>query len=180
MVMETISAFMDGAAGRAESKMTFLQLRQSDECMDAWETFHLIGDTLRGEPVLSQGFTRRFTARLEDEPLLLAPRIKWRRSVNYALSAAASLAAVAVVLTLVLAENPLRPTMPIAAIAPTEVAKSTPVAIIAPAPVIPVASSQSGFNEYLMAHQGFSPSTVLQGVAPYVRSVSSTQDGTDR
>jgi len=65
--METISAFMDGAAGRAESKMTFLQLRQSDECMDAWETFHLIGDTLRGEPVLSQGFTRRFTARLEDQ-----------------------------------------------------------------------------------------------------------------
>jgi hypothetical protein len=30
-------------------------------------------------------------------------------------------------------------------------------------------------NEYLIAHQEFSPSTAIQGLAPYIRSVSSAQ-----
>jgi hypothetical protein len=30
-------------------------------------------------------------------------------------------------------------------------------------------------NDYLLAHQGFSPSTAIQGLAPYIRSVSTTQ-----
>jgi hypothetical protein len=29
-------------------------------------------------------------------------------------------------------------------------------------------------NEYLLAHQGFSPSTAIQGLAPYIRSVATT------
>ena len=98
--MDQISVFMDGEANRAEAKMTILRLRQSDECQDAWHTFHLIGDALRRDSVLSDGFMTRFSARMESEPLLRAPHLKWRRSVNYALSAAASLAAVAVVLLL--------------------------------------------------------------------------------
>jgi hypothetical protein len=35
-------------------------------------------------------------------------------------------------------------------------------------------SSNGSMNEYLLAHQGFSPSTALQGLAPYIRSVSAT------
>ena len=35
-------------------------------------------------------------------------------------------------------------------------------------------------NEYLMAHQEFSPSTALQGVAPYIRSVSITRQAQGR
>jgi hypothetical protein len=30
-------------------------------------------------------------------------------------------------------------------------------------------------NEYLIAHQEFSPSTEIQGLAPYIRSVSSSR-----
>jgi hypothetical protein len=30
-------------------------------------------------------------------------------------------------------------------------------------------------NEYLIAHQEFSPSTAIQGLAPYIRGVSATQ-----
>jgi hypothetical protein len=30
----------------------------------------------------------------------------------------------------------------------------------------------SGTNDYLLAHQGFSPRVSLQGMAPYVRTVS--------
>jgi hypothetical protein len=35
-------------------------------------------------------------------------------------------------------------------------------------------------NEYLMAHQEFSPSTEIQGLAPYIRSVSGTQQAKGR
>ena len=178
--MDKISAFMDGEANRAEAKMTILRLRQSDECRHAWQTFHLIGDTLRRNPPLSDGFMARFNVRMQDEPLLLAPRIKWRTTVNYALSAAASFAAVAVVLTLVMADNPLRPQLPLAAVTPSEVTKVVQNAAAPGAPAVPLATTQNRVNEYLMAHQEFSPSTVFQGVAPYVRSVSATQEGNDR
>jgi hypothetical protein len=30
-------------------------------------------------------------------------------------------------------------------------------------------------NEYLLAHESFSPSTALQGLAPYIRSVAATR-----
>ncbi|MGZ5257650.1 MAG: hypothetical protein ACXWC0_08435, partial [Burkholderiales bacterium] len=36
-------------------------------------------------------------------------------------------------------------------------------------------SSEGHMNEYLLAHQGFSPSTAIQGLAPYMRSVSATR-----
>jgi hypothetical protein len=33
-------------------------------------------------------------------------------------------------------------------------------------------------SEYLIAHQEFSPSSALQGLAPYIRTVSVNQDET--
>jgi sigma-E factor negative regulatory protein RseA len=91
------------------------------------------------------------------------------------LSAAASITAVAVVLTLVLADNPLQPQPQIAAVTKPD---SVVQAVTLPQPV--PASSQRRVNEYLMAHQEFSPSTALQGVAPYVRTVSAPRDGSPR
>jgi hypothetical protein len=35
-------------------------------------------------------------------------------------------------------------------------------------------------NEYLIAHQEFSPSTEIQGLAPYIRSVSGARPLKDR
>jgi hypothetical protein len=43
------------------------------------------------------------------------------------------------------------------------------------APSIANVSSEGRMNEYLLAHQGFSPSTAIQGLVPYIRSVSTTQ-----
>ncbi len=171
--MDRISVFMDGEASRQESHQTFLRLKQSDECCDKWKTFHLIGDMMRGDPVLRDDFTLRFHQRMEQEPTLLAPRMTWRKSANLALSAAASIAAVAVVLTLALTDNPLKPQAQIAAAPKPE---SSQVAQTAALPQPVPAANQSRVNEYLMAHQEFSPSTALQGVAPYVRTVSVAHD----
>lgn len=167
--MDRISIFMDGEASRLESQQTILRLKQSDDCCETWKTFHLIGDVMRGDPVLPDDFTKRLHARMEQELTLLAPRLTWRKTTNLALSAAASLAAVAVVLTLVLTDNPLKPQAQIAAAPQSE---ATPVTQTAALPQPVPAANQSRVNEYLMAHQEFSPSTTLQGVAPYVRTVS--------
>ena len=124
---------------------------------------------MRGDPLLRDDFMARFHTRMESEPTQLAPRMSWRKSANYALSAAASISAIAVVLTLTLVDNPLRPQAPIAAAPRSD------------APVLaqgePARPRQGKVNEYLMAHQEYSPSTALQGVAPYVRTVSETHDG---
>jgi len=172
--MDRISAFMDGEANSAESTHTMLSLKKSEECRETWQTFHLIGDVMRGESALREDFATRLHARMEDEPLFLAPRLRWRKSARFALSAAASLAAVAVVVSLVLTDNPLQP-QPQLAVAPKS-ETSEPVQVLASPRPAPAANS-SGVNEYLMAHQEFSPSTALQGVAPYVRTVSATRDG---
>ena len=175
--MDRISAFMDGESGQTETQQAIIRLKQREDCSETWGVFHLIGDTLRGDPPLRDDFMARFHARIEQEPTQLAPRVTWRKSASYALSAAASLAAVAVVVVLVLSDNPLKPQAPIAAVtAPpaTTTARANPQARPLPAP------NQGKVNEYLMAHQEFSPSTAFQGVAPYVRTVSETHDGSGR
>ena len=164
--MDRISTFMDGEASQMEAHQAVLRLKQDDECLETWKTFHLIGDTMRGVPVLRDDFSARFHARMEQEPTLLAPRMIWRKPATLALSAAASLAAVTVVLMLVFTDNALQPQAQIAA-----VPKSAATQIVMLPQPVP-AANQARVNEYLMAHQEYSPSTTLQGVAPYVRTVS--------
>ena len=194
--MDRISAFMDGEAGQAEGHQAVLRLKQDDECLETWKTFHLIGDTMRGVPALRDDFSVRFHARIEQEPTLLAPRMVWRKPATLALSAAASLAAVSVVLSLVFTDNALQPQAQVAASpqsGATQVAASpqsgaTQVAavpqsgptqiVMLPQPV--AAANQARVNEYLMAHQEYSPSTTLQGVAPYVRTVSAIHENSVR
>ena len=66
-----------------------------------------------------------------------------------ALSAAASIGGVALVAWLTLFDSPLAPQTQLAA---------TP--------------ANGAVNDYLLAHQQFSPNTAMQGVASYVRTVS--------
>jgi hypothetical protein len=76
------------------------------------------------------------------------------------MSAAASVAAVALVGWVAFA--PQRESTP--APVPLAQVKPAPGAVAAPMPV--------AANDYLLAHQAFSPRVSLQGMAPYVRSVS--------
>jgi negative regulator of sigma E activity len=119
---------------------------------------------------LREDFTMRFHERLQQEPTLLALRFRWRRTVGYALSAAASLAAVALVATLAMVGNPLKPQSPIAT-APKEA-----TAQVATNPVsMPTHIDAGRFNRYLMAHHSFSP-TISQDVAAYASMISTTRD----
>jgi sigma-E factor negative regulatory protein RseA len=57
------------------------------------------------------------------------------------------------------------------------VAGGDPVRAPLPAPAVVAASltnepNDGRMNEYLLAHERFSPSTALQGLAPYIRTVA--------
>ncbi len=155
---ERISQLMDGELDERTAEATIGALPREPEALHAWRTYHVISDAMRGMPLLSDGFSARFGERLAAEPTILAPaRRAPRAPVVWA--AAASVAAVGLVGWL--AFGPQRePAVPVAA-AP----KQQPV--VAVTTVLPKAA-----NDYLLAHQGFSPRMYLQGMAPYVRTVS--------
>ena len=164
--MEKISALMDGELDAHQTDQQLARLKQDAQARESWNTFHLIGDAMRGERVMPSSLAARVSERLAQEPTVLAPRRKPASRVTaYALSAAASLSAVALVGWVAI--NGMVDTQP----APTVVAvKTTPQ----PAPQPTNHPSDGRMNEYLLAHQGFSPSTALQGLAPYIRTVSAT------
>ena len=149
-----ISELMDGEAAAPESLHA---LAAEGEARDAWRRYHLIGDAMRDTRVLPAGFAARVAAKLAAEPTVMAPsRVAPKRQKQrwQLLSAAASLAAVALVGWVAFAPQEREP----------QVAQVQPAA----AQVQPPDQA----NDYLYAHQGYSPRNSLQGVAPYVRMVS--------
>jgi sigma-E factor negative regulatory protein RseA len=165
--MDGISALMDGELDEHPARNEIARLKEDPELRERWDTFHLISDSLKGEPLLSPGFNEAFARRLAAEPTVLAPRrnvFQPKRVTTYALSAAASVSAAALVAWVALS--------PTNSDSLTNVAKDT----LPPVTVMPVSVSSDGsMNQYFLLHQGFSPSSELQGVAPYIRSVSTTR-----
>ena len=168
--MENISALMDGELGDREAARECERLKGDPVLRETWHSFHMVGDALRGERLLSKGFSARLAQRLDQEPTVLAPRRltpKPTRFTTYALSAAASLAVVSLVGWMAL--SPSVPVGPIAGSPPIK-----PPTMVQ-APQVASVSSDGRMNDYILAHQGFSPSTTFQGLAPYIRSVSTTR-----
>jgi sigma-E factor negative regulatory protein RseA len=170
MVMEQISALIDGELQSDDAGRELSRVKQDPDLRDTWDTYHLIGDALRGGSVLSIGLDRRLAERLASEPTVVAPQRRATRriptAVSYALSAAASLCAVAAVAWVALSgtgepQPGIAQAPAVANVAPVVATTATPEAVRT--------------NDYLLAHQGVSPSTALQGVAPYVRTVTMTQ-----
>lgn len=158
-----ISELMDGELEAEETRHALNALKREDT-REHWDTYHLIGDALRKEPMLSAGFVERVAQRLADEPTVLAPRKPApHRARNIALSAAASLSAVALVMWTVL--------QPGTTGSQTEMVASSQPAAPQVAPVAANAGS-ANVDSYLIAHQEFSPSTAVHGMAPYARTIS--------
>ncbi|MBC7802954.1 MAG: sigma-E factor negative regulatory protein [Candidatus Parcubacteria bacterium] len=162
-----ISELVDGELEHGEAARALDAMRSDGEARETWRSYHLIGDAMRDSRMLSRGFAARVSATLAQEPTVMAPvaaplraspplqRPRWQ-----VLSAAASLAAVALVgwVAFGLQQD-----------GGTQLAKAPPkAATTESAQVAPPAEA----NDYLYAHQGYSPRNSLQGVAPYVRMVS--------
>ena len=166
-----ISQLVDGEVERHEAAAPLDALRAGGEARDTWRSYHLIGDAMRDTRMLSAGFAARVAAKLAAEPTVMAPaRIAAasQRPRRQLLSAAASLAAVALVGWFAFG---LQEGQPPTAQAPSSMAQVAPPTAQVPSSTAQVPPPDTA-NDYLYAHQGYSPRNSLQGVAPYVRMVS--------
>ncbi len=165
--MEKISALMDGELDGHEAHQAMLRLKDTGEARETWAAYHLIGDALRGELLHAYNVSQRVAMAIAQEPTVMAPQRPRRvnRPLTYALSAAASVSAMAVVGWMAFSTgNVANP--------PVEIARVVAPAAVLPEPLLESAPSDGQMNEYLLAHQGVSPSTRLHGVAPYIRTIS--------
>ena len=159
MVMdEGISRLVDGELNDEEFEAVWASLR-SDQGLAVWVGYQVIGDTLRGAGSPTEGFSRRFAARLAAEPTVLAPRPRAARTESFAWAAAATVAAVGLVGWV--AFSTLDPQA-------TAVAKAREAAVVRAAQVKP----QIAPADYVLAHQEYSPTTQMLGVPSGVRTVS--------
>lgn len=166
---EKISRLMDGELDGVEFDSCCVQLK-TPEARATWLCYHVIGDHLRGAAAGRTGgaaFMTRMSAALAAEPTVLAPAAapprKTSQPATFAWAVAATIAAVTVVgwTAYSMVDVP-----------PTGIAKVREAATMR-AGVTPRAPAVEVPNEYLLAHQEYSP-LALQGGAPYLRSASAT------
>src|SRR5450759_4659832 len=162
---QEISVMMDGELFEDEAESLLDHIKQGSEVHQDWEVYHLIGDVLRQPEHIHCGLSAKVRERLQDEPTVLAPRgraVK-QKMRTIALSAAASLSAVGVVVWMSLQISP--------EVAPKMAMQQT---ALRPVSMQTLANS----NDYLIAHQEFSPSTDMNGSASYISTDAYRSDET--
>lgn len=156
---QEISALMDGELFEDQAETFLDKLKRHPEARQDWESYHLIGDVLRQPDRICKSFGKSFHERLQAEPTVVAPhRGTSQRVRNFAISAVASMMALALVAWLSLQVG------------------SEPAPQVAAAPqlqqenAVRPASAQA--EDYLMAHQEFSPNAEVHVAAPYIHAVA--------
>jgi len=160
---QEISALMDGELFEDEAEDLLDRIRRDSDTHKDWAVYHLIGDVLRQPEHIHCDLSAKVRERMQDEPIVLAPRgraVK-QKMRTVALSAAASLAAAGVVAWMSLQIGP----------------EAAPQMAMQQPDLRPVSAQiKPKSNDYLMAHQEFSPSTNMSGGASYIRTVAYSPD----
>lgn len=152
---QTLSALLDGGASPTETEACLAALKGDAGLRRDWSDYHLIGDLMRGVAPASDDFMARFSARLADEPTVLAPR----RSAWPQRLAVASFASLAVWGVVTLTGGLPEPTTapPLATVPGVQTA------------ALDRAADDTHLLPYLVAHQEFAPMAVA---SPYQRAVA--------
>ncbi len=155
---QEISALMDGELFEDDAGKVLDQLKRDSTTRKNWAAYHLIGDVLRQPDHIHSDLSAKIRERMRDEPALLVPRSNManQKMRMFALSAVASLSAVGVVVWMSLQISPE----------------------LAPQAAMHAANTQiqPSSENYLIAHEEFSPSTDMNGSASYIRTVSYGSD----
>lgn len=161
---QTISILMDGELSTEESELLLGKIKQHPEARKAWQDFHLIGDALRQPDFVHKDISTAIFERLKNEPTVLAPISKRNSKASYfAMSAVASIMAISFLAWLSVQIDAV-PLHQQAFQAKIETRQAN----------LPV---NDKINDYLLAHQEFSPSTDMRGASSYIRTVSYRQNG---
>ena len=178
LLQERISVFTDGENSDEQLDVCLADSR-SDEGKASWEIYHQIGDLLRSDEMatpLSAGFATSMAARLAAEPLHIAPAIARqgkksgvrRLALPGVLAAAAAAVAFVATPQLMVAVQGHPASGPaIAVVSDSGVSRTAMAENVARTGI---AMRSQGIDEYLMAHQRFSPSPYSS--AQYARSAT--------
>jgi sigma-E factor negative regulatory protein RseA len=161
---QKISILMDGELSVEETELLLLRIKQHPEARQGWQDFHLISDALRQPDFVHKDISASIFERLKNEPTVLAPNSKRNSKTSYfAMSAVASIMAMAFLawLSVQIDSVPLHQQ---ALQAANEMRPAN----------LPV---NEKINDYLLAHQEYSPSTDMRGASSYIRTVSFRQAG---
>lgn len=162
---EQISALLDDEIASEEAEHIITAVQSNTQAAEAWSQYHLIGDAMRGNAVLSNQFKQNLMQKIEQEATVLAPNaalaiqvntFKHKHKVPVVWSVAASFAAVMVVGWMVLHQQ----TQSGRELAPVEVAQAVTTKESVMDQGIPA--------EYLNAHQVSAPSASSY----YIQTVS--------
>ena len=160
---QEISALMDGELFDDDAEAVLDKLKRNPDKHDEWRTYHLISDVLRQSDHVHANINIAIRERLQAEPTVLAPRSRASHNVRwFALSAAASVMAFTLVAWLSVQIG--SETVPQIAMQQSNAAYS--VSLLA-----------NGLDDYLVAHQEFSPSLDVYGMTSYVHTVAHQQEG---
>ena len=157
---QQISALMDGELFDDEAEALLDKLKRNSGAHEEWQTYHLIGDMLRQPDHAYPNISTAMHKRLQAEPTVLAPSGRTGRNARwFALSAAASVLALTLVAWM---------SVQVGSEPPPQMAMQQQPTALRPASF----SGSKGMNDYLMAHQEFSPRADVQGAASYIRTVA--------
>lgn len=162
-----LSAFIDNELENRRQVRVLSAMAENEELRRAWEGYHLIGDALRRSPALDKRLTHCIMQRLDHEPTVLAPHSARTRAhpLRAAFAVAATAAGVALVAWVALGPATSSLTAP-------EVVARSPAREV----VVARAAANSRLQEYMVAHQTYSPANRILGGTAYVRTVSSAAD----
>ena len=158
---EKLSAWIDGELEADHARQLPSRLKRDADLRGNWDCYHLIGDALRG--VQGPDLCARICARLDSEPIVLAPQRRGTAEKRgwFALSAAARVAAVVFVAL-------------VGWLALPGLQQDSPQVAAISAPEVKQVAVRAGevANPYLLAHQRYSPSNAMLGGALYVRTLA--------
>lgn len=160
---EQISALMDDEIAVEDAAHLIAAIHNNKHAAEAWTEYHLIGDVMRDNAMLSRDFRQNLMQKLEQEPTVLAPQAAragrevmadFKEKLPIKWSIAASFAAVMLVGWMALQQQ-VQPqgVAPVMTVAQSEMAE----------PQIP--------SEYLSAHQASVPSASSY----YIQTVNYTE-----
>lgn len=192
-----ISALMDGELDSIDVADTITQVKKTEELRNEWSTYHLIGDVLRQPEMPTLDIASGIRKKLAIEPTVLTPELpKEKKGKVFAFAVAASIVTAVAAVTWMggqTMDQPLRVTDKAVLQTAVKTESAEPTVITVPvlaqkeeskidksvfqtvvhadSDVIPILVPIQ-LNDYLFAHEEFSPRTAIRGVLPYMRTVS--------
>lgn len=177
---ENVSALLDGNLEDHALRPVLENLRSDPALRREWETWCLIGDTLRHDGDGGTSLVADVMARLDAEPTVLAPQAMPRRRDNpwqSLLPIAAGVMGVAAVGLVAATLYADKPQAPLQLAGERALVQSVAVARARTEGQI---SSDELQREYMLAHQGVSGSGPLPAGLHYARTVSELREGAAR